>query len=138
MYSIDWPKILGLQPKAADSTSSDGVRQPVSPVVWSLGFTSLLTDISSEMVASIIPVILVLYLRVSPLAFGTVDGIYQGFAVLLRLASGFAGDYSRRHKTVAVLGYAMSAFCRIGLLAAGNAWTAIAGIVALDRAGPGH
>src|SRR5262245_17670364 len=137
MYSIDWPKVLGLWRKPPVATSPEVVRRPISPVVWALGFTSLLTDISSEMVASIIPVYLVLYLRVSPSAFGAVDGIYQGFAVLLRLVSGFAGDYSRRHKTVAVAGYAMSAFGRIGLLAAGNAWTVIAGIVALDRAGKG-
>jgi MFS family permease len=97
----------------------------------------MLTDISSEMVSSILPIYLVLHLRMSPLAFGAVDGIYQGFAALLRLLSGFAGDYLGRHKTVATVGYALSAFCRIGLLAAGNAWTAIAAIVALDRTGKG-
>ena len=73
----------------------------------------------------------------SPLAFGAVDGIYQGFAALLRLASGFAGDYSGRHKAVATFGYGLSAFCRVGLLAAGNTWAAVAGIVALDRTGKG-
>jgi MFS family permease len=137
MYSIDWEAIRRPLRKAGGRAASGSGRQAVSPVVWSLGFTSFLTDISSEMVASIIPVYLVLHLRMSPLAFGTIDGIYQGFAALLRLASGFAGDYSGHHKAVAVFGYGLSAFCRIGLLAAGNVWTAIAGIVALDRTGKG-
>jgi MFS family permease len=89
------------------------------------------------MVGSILPIYLVLHLRMSPLAFGVVDGIYQGSAVLLRLVSGFIGDRTRRHKAVATFGYALSAICRVGLLAAGNVWTAIAATVALDRAGKG-
>lgn len=137
MYSIDWPAILRWPRSVAAGSTGESARQPVSRVVWSLGFTSLLTDISSEMVASILPVYLVLHLRMSPVAFGAVDGIYQGLAALLRLASGFAGDYSGRHKAVATLGYGLSAFCRVGLLAAGNTWTVVAGVVALDRAGKG-
>jgi len=110
----------------------------VSPVVWSLGFTSLLTDISSEMVSSVLPMYLVLYLRVSPLAFGIIDGLYQGVAVLLRVAAGIAGDRWRQHKAVAATGYALSAVCKLAILAAGNAWGAIATVVAIDRTGKGN
>src|SRR5215510_13010335 len=111
MYTIDWPAIFRLPRKISRRTAGEAVQADasVSPVVWSLGFTSMLTDISSEMVNSILPMYLVLHLRMSPLAFGAVDGIYQGFAALLRLAAGFAGDYSQRHKAVATFGYAMSA-----------------------------
>ncbi len=138
MYSFDWDSIFGRTSTPAKAKVSEaGSNEGVSAVVWSLGWTSLLTDISSEMVSSILPIYLVLHLRMSPLAFGTVDGIYQGFAAVLRFLSGFAGDYLGRHKTVAILGYGLSAFCRIGLLAAGNAWGAIAAIVALDRTGKG-
>ena len=138
MYSIDWPAVF--RPKKHAGTANptlEDTRSSVSPVVWSLGFTSLLTDISSEMVNSILPMYLVLHLRMSPLAFGAVDGIYQGFAALLRLVAGFAGDYGQRHKAVATFGYALSAACRIGLLAAGNTWSAITAVVALDRTGKG-
>ena len=65
---------------------------------------------------------LVLFLRLSPLQFGVVDGLYQGVggagAGRLRLR----GRPLARHKEVAFLGYALSAVCKLGLLAAGSAW----------------
>ena len=92
----------------------------VSPTVWRLGFTSLLTDVSSEMVASILPLYFVLYLHFSPLEFGVLDGISQGAAVaLLSLASGILADRWRRQKEVATAGYALSALSKGALLAVG-------------------
>jgi MFS family permease len=141
MYAVDWSILFGRKRTRtldADAAASGApTRAPVSPVVWSLGYTSMLTDISSEMVSSILPMYLVLQLRLSPLAFGVVDGIYQGVALLLRVAAGLAGDRSKRHKIVATFGYALSAVCRLAILAAGTSWGAIAGVVALDRTGKG-
>jgi len=99
--------------------------------------TSLLTDVSSEMVASVLPLYLVLHLGMSPLAFGVVDGLQQGAASLVRVLSGVLSDRWRRHKDVAVAGYAISAACRALLLVAGGAWGAITAIVAADRIGKG-
>ena len=56
----------------------------VSRNVVGLGFTSLFTDISSEMVSAVLPMYLMLYLRLSPLQFGVVDGLYQGVSALVR------------------------------------------------------
>jgi MFS family permease len=106
--------------------------------VWNLGWTSLLTDVSAEMVNSVIPVYLVLHLHLSPLRYGAIDGIYNGFAVvLLSLIAGLAADRGRRHKQIAVAGYGLSTLCKIALLFVGGAWTAIMGVMALDRAGKG-
>jgi MFS family permease len=102
-----------------------------------LGLTSLLTDISSEMVAAILPIYLVLYLGLTPLAFGIVDGLYHGIAALVRLASGYLADRWHRHKDVAILGYGLSALCKPAMLLAGNAWLVLGGIVLLDRTGKG-
>lgn len=109
----------------------------VSRNVVALGFTSLLTDVSSEMVATVLPIYLVLYLGLTPLQYGLVDGLYHGMTALLRLAGGFASDRTRRDKDVAAVGYGTSALCRIGLLGAGGAWPVIAAIVAVDRAAKG-
>ena len=49
----------------------------ISRNVLALGLTSLLTDISSEMVATVLPVYLVLHLGLTPLHFGVVDGLYN-------------------------------------------------------------
>ena len=109
----------------------------VSRNVVALGFTSLLTDVSSEMVSTVLPIYLVLYLGLTPLQFGLVDGVYHGFTALLRLAGGFASDRTRRDKEVAAIGYGASALCKLGLLGAGGAWPLIAGVVAVDRAAKG-
>jgi MFS family permease len=109
----------------------------VSRNVLFLGLTSLFTDISSEMVSSVLPLYFLLYLHFSPLSFGIVDGLYQGAAALVRVAGGFTADRWRRHKEVAAAGYGLSAVCKLGLLAAGGAWGAVTGVILLDRAGKG-
>jgi MFS family permease len=114
------------------------VRRPqVSRNVLFLGLTSLFTDISAEMVSTILPLYLVFTLRLAPLQFGIIDGLYQGSAVLVRVASGFIADRWRNHKQVAAAGYALSAVSKLGLLAVQGAWTAIAGIILVDRIGKG-
>jgi MFS family permease len=109
----------------------------VAPNVWFLGATSLLTDVSSEMVASVLPVYLVLHLNLSPLAFGALDGLYNGVTAIVRWASGVFGDRSGRHKEIAAAGYALSAASRLGLLGAGRALPGLAAAIAADRLGKG-
>jgi MFS family permease len=101
-----------------------------------LGLVSLFTDISSEMVTTILPLYLVYTLGFSPLQFGIVDGLQQGAAALVRVAGGFAADRTRRHKEVAVVGYGLSALARLGLLFV-NSVQALSAIVFLDRTGKG-
>ena len=140
MYLIDWTSLFTRR-RGPGAPPADGARRSwlpaVSRTVWALGFTSMLTDVSSEMVASILPMYLVLQLGMQPFAFGIIDGVYQGAAALVRVAGGVLADRWRRHKEVASAGYALSALCRLGLLAAGSTWAAIAGIVAVDRIGKG-
>jgi len=113
-------------------------RPPVSPTVWKLGCTSLLTDISSEMVSSLLPVYLVLHLHMSPLQYGAIDGIYNGIAVvILSLTGGYLADRTRRYKEVAACGYGMSALCKLLLLVVGAVWGWIAAVIAIDRLGKG-
>jgi MFS family permease len=118
-----------------------GLRRPSLPRVGRnvvlLGLTSLFTDVSSEMVATILPLYLFYSLGLSPLQFGVVDGLQNGAAALVRLAGGLLGDRSRRHKEVAAVGYGISAVSRIALPAVGSAWSALTAIVFLDRTGKG-
>jgi MFS family permease len=152
MYSVDWAGLLKRThrncsactncPHTAavghqDATTKRRWLPVVSPTVWALGLTSLFTDVSSEMVASILPMYLVLELGMRPFAYGVIDGLYQGVAALVRVAAGVVADRWRRHKEVATAGYALSALCRPALLAAGSTWPVIAGIVAVDRIGKG-
>jgi nitrate/nitrite transporter NarK len=109
----------------------------ISPTVYALGVTSLLTDISSEMVTSILPLYLVFALQLSPLQVGLLDAIYQGAAAAARLAGGWCADRWQRHKQVAAAGYGLSAACKLGWLAAGASWPALSAVMAADRVGKG-
>jgi MFS family permease len=125
-------------PRAAGAASGRRrLRVGVGRTVICLGVTSMLTDISSEMVSSILPLYFVFYLGLSPLGFGFLDGLYQGSSAIVRVAGGFAADRWNRHKDVAVAGYGLSALCKILLLAVGGAWAAITGVLVLDRTGKG-
>lgn len=110
----------------------------ISPVVLSLGLTSLLTDISSEMVNSLLPAYVVLHLHLSPLQFGVIDGLYNGFAIaLLSLVAGYIADRTARQKEVALTGYALSGVCKLLLLAVGTTYAWILLVVGVDRLGKG-
>lgn len=113
-------------------------RWPRVPAnIWAIGATSLLTDISSEMVTSVLPLYVVLHLQMTPLAFGALDGLYQGVAAAVRMASGVVADRFRHHKAVALTGYALSAVAKASYVAAGAAWPAFLAVVTADRLGKG-
>lgn len=109
----------------------------VSRTVVLLGLTSMLTDVSAEMVATILPVYVVFALGATPLQFGLLDGIYQGAAALIRIASGVTADRRSRHKPVAAVGYGLSAVCKLGFLAVGGAFAGLAALIFVDRTGKG-
>ncbi|MGW4642090.1 MFS transporter [Sphaerisporangium sp. NPDC004334] len=108
----------------------------VPATVLALGTVSLITDVSSEMVAAVLPLYLVAGLGLSPLGFGLLDGVYNGVSGLVRLFGGHLADRGGRHKTVALAGYGLSALCKPLLLLA-HTLPAIGAVLALDRAGKG-
>ena len=112
-----------------------GRGRQVDRNVKMLGVNSLLTDISSESVNAVLPLYL-MSIGFSPLGFGIFDGIYQGMSVILRIFGGMIADRFRRHKEVAGAGYALSAACKIGLLASTTA-APTTGVLFLDRIGKG-
>lgn len=108
-----------------------------SRTVLMLGLTSLFTDVSAEMVSTILPLYLVFGLGLTPLAFGVIDGLYLGAAALVRVIAGVWADRTRRLKEVAMAGYALSAVSRVGLLVVGSVWTALVAVILIDRLGKG-
>jgi MFS family permease len=120
----------------ADSTTRGTIRG-IHRNVWFLGITSLLTDMSSEMVVAVLPVYALYFLHMTPAAFGVIDGLQQGGASLVKLLSGVATDRTRRYKSIAASGYAASLLSRVGLLVAGPSAAWLTPLVALDRIGKG-
>ncbi|KQV68008.1 MFS transporter [Nocardioides sp. Root122] len=96
----------------------------------------MLTDISSESVAAILPLYLTAVVGLTPVAYGLIDGLYQGVSALVRLGGGWLADAADRPKWVAFLGYGVSAIARVFLLFATGA-AGIAAVVTADRIGKG-
>lgn len=134
MYSFDW---TGDFRGWLVRVGSRQTWRAVAPNVWFLGLTSLLTDISSEMVASILPLYLVIGLGLSPFLFGVVDGLYPGITALVRWGAGVLGDRTRQHKGLAVAGYGVSSASRLAWLLVGGHVPGIVATVTADRIGKG-
>jgi MFS family permease len=134
MYQVADSNVLA---KGGRALLRRGSSVRISRTVIFLGLTSMLTDISSEMVTAILPLYLMYSLGLSPLQFGVIDGIQGGAASLVRVVSGVAADRFGRYKELAVFGYGLSAVCRIGLLLVGRSWTLLGAIVFIDRTGKG-
>jgi MFS family permease len=109
----------------------------VSRTVLLLGLTSLLTDVSAEMVSTVLPLYVFFTFGAAPLVVSLIDGIYQGATALLQVFGGVIADRFNKHKDVASVGYGISAVCKLGLAIGAGAVGAVAALVVVDRAGKG-
>jgi MFS family permease len=89
-----------------------GILRRIPPGVWVLGFVSMLMDISSEMVHSLLPLFMVGVLGASALTVGLIEGLAESTALIIKVFSGALSDYLGRRKGLAVLGYALGAFTK--------------------------
>lgn len=128
MYTFDPKSVKGLRIAQLPG---------IGPNVLLLGLTSLLTDISSEMVASVLPMYLMYAVGLTPQQFGFVDGLSHGLASIARLSSGWVSDRWQRMREVAAVGYAVSAASRLGLYFSAGAWGLVSSAVVVDRLGKG-
>jgi MFS family permease len=76
--------------------------------VWVLGIVSLLMDVSSEMVHSLLPLFLVTCLNASALSLGMIEGVAEATALITRAFSGVLSDMVGRRKPLALAGYALA------------------------------
>jgi len=108
----------------------------IGATVVLLGLVSMFTDVSSEMVAAVLPLYLTAHVGLGIVAYGFMDGLYQGVSALVRIAGGYAGDRGGRPKWVAAAGYSLSAASRLAMLPA-QGLVAITAVVTADRLGKG-
>ncbi|QYH37258.1 MFS transporter [Salinibacterium sp. M195] len=96
----------------------------------------MLTDISTESVSAILPLYVTGVLGLSTVAYGVLDGLYQGVSAFVRIGAGWAADRGDQPKWVAFFGYGLSAIARIVLLFA-SSFGALAAVLTVDRLGKG-
>jgi MFS family permease len=112
-------------------------RRRVDGNVVGLGFTSLFTDISSEMVNAVLPLYLMFQIGLSPLQFGLFDGAYGGAVVLTACCGALLADRLGRYKEIAGCGYGLSALCKLGLVLVRHSGAPIVAMLFADRCGKG-
>ncbi|MDF5758154.1 MFS transporter [Spongiactinospora sp. TRM90649] len=122
--------------RGTPSPAGSGAAGRVPGTVVALGFVSLLTDISTEMVTAVLPLFVTVGLGLSPLAFGVLDGFYQAATAAARIGGGYAADRFGRPRAVAAVGYGLGIVSKALLLPA-SGLVALSGALGLDRIGKG-
>lgn len=90
-------------------TKLTSILSKIPSGVWVLGFVSMLMDISSEMVHSLLPLFMVGTLGASALMVGVIEGLAESTALIVKVFSGALSDYLGKRKGLALLGYALGA-----------------------------
>ena len=104
--------------------------------IWTLGVVSMLMDVSSELIHSLLPLFLVTTLGASALTVGLIEGVAEATALITKVFSGYLSDYFRKRKLLAALGYGLAALSKpIFPLASSLAWVVFARFI--DRVGKG-
>jgi len=116
--------------------STQGVWRQLPASIWALGFVSMLMDISSEMIHSLLPMFMVGTLGASALTVGIIEGIAESTALIVKVFSGTLSDYLGRRKQIAVIGYAMGALSK-PLFAIASSNGMVLGARFIDRIGKG-
>lgn len=120
------------QTQAADRKRIFGLN----PNIFFLGLISFLTDVSSEMIFTLIPLFLANVLRAAPVIIGLIEGIAESTASLLKIFSGWLSDKLGKRKSLAIIGYGLSTFAKPFMYIA-TTWGLVLGIRLTDRLGKG-
>lgn len=117
-------------------TQTKGHLRQIPKSIWVLGFVSLLMDVSSEMIHSLLPLFMVTTLGTSVLAVGLIEGVAEATALIVKIFSGVLSDYLGQRKRLALLGYALGAFTK-PLFAIATSSGLILSARIIDRVGKG-
>lgn len=115
---------------------SISILRQIPSGVWILGFVSMLMDISSEMVHSLLPMFMVTVLGTSAFTVGIIEGLAESTALIVKVFSGALSDYFGKRKGLAVFGYALGALTKPLFAIASGTGTIVTARL-LDRVGKG-
>ena len=116
--------------------SGNSILKQIPAGVWILGFVSMLMDISSEMIHSLLPLFMVTTLGASAFAVGLIEGLAESTALIVKIFSGTLSDYLGKRKGLAVFGYTLGALTK-PLFAIAPTLGIVLAARLLDRVGKG-
>ena len=114
-------------------------REPVfglNPNIFYLGVVSFLTDVSSELIFTLLPLFLANVLQTGTVIIGFIEGVAEATASVLKVVSGYLSDKFKNRKYLSFIGYALSSLSKPLMLIA-NTWGPIMAIRFADRFGKG-
>ena len=128
--------ILSHRMAQLDSTPSAAIRKLPLPVAM-FAAVSLLNEVSAQMVAPLVPILLASVLAAGPVAIGAVEGVADAVAAFLKLWSGRRADVRpQRRKAMVLMGYGLALAARPLIGLAGH-WVTVTALRATDRLGKG-
>ncbi|EHN8904371.1 MFS transporter [Enterobacter asburiae] len=104
--------------------------------VWVVGGVSMLMDISSESIHSLLPLFMMTTLGTSVLLIGLIEGLAEATALFIKVFSGAISDYLGQRKGLALLGYGLGALSK-PLFALASSSGMVLGARLMDRTGKG-
>jgi len=124
-----------LESLSATSTNRKRIWS-LNPNVFFLGLVSLLTDVSSEMIFTLVPFLLCNVLGAATTIVGLVGGISESTDAIFRIFSGWLSDKLGQRKFLAVLGYSLSTIAKPFMYLAAS-WGVVLAVRFSDRVGKG-
>ena len=123
-----------LMQKQADSGNTGPPRIPKT--IWMLGFVSLFTDMSSEIVHSLLPLLLATGLGASVTVIGLIEGSAEALVMVTKVFSGYVSDAIGKRKPLVLFGYGLAALVKPIFPIADSIWLFTTARM-LDRFGKG-
>jgi len=118
------------------SVDDERVRPAIPRTIWALGFVSLLTDLGSEAVHSLLPMLLASGLGASALTIGLIEGAAEALVLVTKVFSGYLSDAIGKRKPLVLLGYGLAAAVK-PLFPLADSVASITAARLLDRFGKG-
>ena len=126
-----------MKPFVTDSDQlSRGKIFGLNPNVFFLGVVSLLTDVSSEMIFTLVPFFLCNVLGAATTIVGLVGGVSESTDAIFRIFSGWISDKLGKRKFLAVSGYSVSTIAKPFMYLA-STWGVVLAVRFSDRVGKG-
>lgn len=118
------------------STQVKSTLSQIPTGVWVLGFVSMLMDVSSEMIHSLLPLFMVTTLGTGAFAVGLIEGFAESTALIIKVFSGTLSDYLGKRKGLALFGYTLGALTKPLFALASTAGVVLTARL-MDRVGKG-
>ncbi len=108
----------------------------LNPNIFFLGLVSFLTDVSSEMIFTLLPLFLANIVGAAAVVIGFIEGLAESTASLIRIFSGWLSDRLGKRKPLAIVGYGLSTMAKPFMYVA-TTWGVVLGVRFTDRLGKG-